>query len=104
MKRLATFAFAILPLSLWPVAAQEVPKGVNYKTAPDAVNAVAKSSLEQALTNTDKSPSDLFDEVAVVGAMLWRSLKPSADRILLESKPIIMMVQVPEPVQAEGKR
>ena len=104
MKQLKTVAVAIQLLSLYPVAAQDVPKGVNYKTAPEAVNALAKSNLERALASPDKLQADSFGDVTVCGAMLWKSLKASADRILLDSKPVIMMVQVPEPIQAEGKR
>ena len=104
MKTLTTLVGTILLLSVYPVAAQDIPKGVNYKTAPEAVNTLAKSSLEQALASPDKLPSDLFGEVTVCGAMLWKLLKPSADRVLLDSKPVIMMVGVPESIQAEGKR
>ena len=104
MKQLTAIIVSTLLLSLYPVAAQDVPRGVTYKTTSEAMNSLAKSRLEQALASPDKLPSDLFGEVTVCGALLWRSLKLSADRVLLESKPIIMMVQVPEPLQAEGKR
>ena len=104
MKPLTSFAVAILLLSFHSVAAQDIPRGVNYKTAPEAVNSLAKSSLEQALASPDKFPSDLFGEVAVCGAMLWKLLKPSADRVLLDSMPVIMVVKVPETIRAEGKR
>ena len=104
MKQLTAIIVSTLLLSLYPVTAQDVPKGVTYKTTSEAINSLAKSRLELALASPDKLPSDLFGEVTVCGALLWRSLKLSADRVLLESKPIIMMLQVPEPLQAEGKR
>jgi hypothetical protein len=104
MKMLKTVVVGILVSSLYSAGAQDVPKGVNYKTAPESVNVLAKSSLEQAVVSPDKLPSDLFGEVTVCGALLWKSLKPSADHILLDSKPVIMMIQVPEPTVAEGKR
>jgi hypothetical protein len=104
MKRLLTFAVTTVLLCLSNLAAQDIPKGVNYKKAPEAVNNLAKASLEQALANSDKMPAQFFNELLVCGPRLWKSLKPSADRTLLEAKPIIMMVQVPEPITAEGKR
>jgi hypothetical protein len=36
--------------------------------------------------------------------MLWKALKPSADKVMLESKPVVAMIQNPEPIVAEGKR
>lgn len=104
MKSLLIFIAVAVLLCSGNVAAQDVPKGVNYKKAPESVNDLAKSSLEQVLANPDKVPIELFYEYLVCGPMLWKSLKPSADRVLLESKPIIIVAPVPEPVTAEGKR
>jgi len=83
---------------------QEIPKGVNYKKASEAVNTLAKVNLERALVSTEAVPPDFFGAVVVVGPMLWKSLKPSADQVLLDSKPVVIMVQTPSPVAAEGKR
>lgn len=83
---------------------QEVPKGVNYKRASDEVNALAKTNLEKALAGSDSLPADLFGEVVVVGPMLWKALKPSAEKVLLDAKPAVVMVQVPVVVVAEARR
>ncbi len=54
------------------VVAQEITKGVNYKTAPESVNAAAKSALETALAS-DSLPRDFFGDVTVCGPMLWKA-------------------------------
>ncbi len=104
MKLSNTLLVATLLLSCSFIQAQEIPKGVNYKRAPDAVNALAKTNLESALASSDSLPSNLFGQVVVVGPLLWKALKPSADKVLLDAMPIIAMVQIPAPVAAEGKR
>jgi hypothetical protein len=85
------------------VVAQEIPKGVNYKTAPEAVNVAAKSMLENALAS-DSLPREFFGEVTVCGPMLWKALKPSADKVMLNAKPLIANIQDTEPIVAEAKR
>lgn len=82
---------------------QEIPNGVTYKRAPDSVNALAKTNLELALVSSDSLPSDLFGEAVAVGPLLWKALKPSADQVLLDAKPIVVIVQSPVAVAAEGK-
>jgi hypothetical protein len=83
--------------------AQEVPAGVNYKVAPESVNAAAKSALQAALAS-GQFPEEMFGGVTVCGPMLWKALKPSADKVLLGAKPVIAMITDPEPIHAEGKR
>jgi len=104
MKFSNTLLVATLLLAFSSVYSQEIPKGVNYKRAPEAVNARAKANLEVALVGSDALPPDLFGEVVVVGPLLWKALKPSADQALLAAKPVVVMVQVPTAVVAEGKR
>ena len=104
MKLANTLLVAILLLFSCTVQGQEIPKGVNYKRAPESVNAVAKANLQAALVNSDSLPSDLFGEVVVVGPLLWKAIKPSAEQVLLDAKPVVIMVQVPTAVPAEGKR
>ena len=82
---------------------QEIPNGVRYKKAPDAVNDAAKASLESALAS-DSLPVNFFGDVTVIGPLLWKSLKPSADQLLLKTMPVILFVPGPQPVSAEGKR
>jgi hypothetical protein len=76
---------------------------VNYKPASEPVNAAARSALERALA-ADSTPQDFFGDVTVCGPMLWKALKPAADRVMLDSKPVIANIQNPEPIIAEGKR
>jgi len=104
MKLSYTLFAAIFLLSITSAYSQEIPKGVNYKRAPDSVNALAKANLEHALVSSDSVPPDFFGDVVVVGPLLWKALKPSADQVLLDAKPVIIMVQVPTTVASEGKR
>jgi hypothetical protein len=82
---------------------QEIPEGVNYKAAPESVNAAAKSALQTSLAS-DSFPEEMFGDVTVCGPMLWKALKPSADKVLLGAKPVIAMITDPESIHAEGKR
>jgi hypothetical protein len=102
VPRILTGLLATLMFSTSALA-QEIPKGVTYKPAPDAVNAVAKSALETAL-RADSFPKEIFGEVMVCGPMLWKALKPSAPSELLNAKPVIALIQVPESIQADAKR
>jgi hypothetical protein len=83
------------------VVAQEIPVGVNYKRASDTVNATAKAALERALKNGDQYPAYLLPDVVTCGPMLWKALKPSADKVLLESKVTDGFVATPEPTHVE---
>jgi hypothetical protein len=82
---------------------QEIPEGVVYKPAPESVNAAAKLALEKALPLDSLSP-ELSGDVTVCGPMLWKSLKPSADKVLLNAKSVMAMITDPEVIHAEGKR
>jgi len=82
---------------------QEIPNGVRYKKASDAVNNAAKANLETALAS-DSLPTNFFGEVTVVGPMLWKSLKPSADQLLLKTMPVTLIVPGPQSFSADGKR
>ena len=103
MKSSTTIFVATFLLSLSFVLGQEIPTGVTYKRASESVNAEAKASLELALRSSDLPPPDFFGDVVVVGPLLWKALKPAADQVLLDAKPVIVMVQTPA-VVAEGKR
>ena len=104
MKKSNSILVAIFLLSISSAYSQEIPKGVNYKRAPESVNALAKGNLEQALVSSESAPPDFFGEVVIVGPLLWKSLKPSADKVLLDAKPVVIMVQVPGAITSEGKR
>jgi hypothetical protein len=98
LKIVATLLFACAT-----AYSQEIPNGVRYKKAPDAINNAAKANLETALTS-DSLPTNFFGDVTVVGPMLWRSLKPSADQLLLKTMPVTLIVPGPQSFSAEGKR
>jgi hypothetical protein len=101
---LSSLLLSVTVLGVQFTDAQEIPKGVRYKLAADELNNAAESALTRALANNEVVPEIMFDEVTVCGPMLWKSLKPGADRVLLDAKPLISMIQSPEPVVAEGKR
>jgi hypothetical protein len=82
---------------------QEIPAGVRYKKAADDLNNLAKKNLESALLS-DAVPSDLFNGVTVLGPMLWKSLKPANDPVMLAMKPVTLIVPGPSSFAAEGKR
>ncbi|HEX6188305.1 MAG TPA: hypothetical protein VFZ40_09505 [Pyrinomonadaceae bacterium] len=94
---------AVLLFACITAYSQEVPKGVRYKKASDAVNNAAKTNLETALAS-DSLPTDFFGDVTVAGPMLWKSLKPSADQLLLKAMPVTLIVPGPQSFSAEGKR
>ena len=104
MKLLKALFLATVLFSISSAYGQEIPKGVNYKRASESVNALAKTNLERALVSSELLPPDLFGEVVVVGPLLWKALKPSAEQVLLDAKPVVVMVQVPTAVVTEGKR
>src|SRR6185503_13388827 len=72
--------------------AQEIHNGVRYKKASEDVNDLAKVGLQKALSTPETFPSKLFGETTVVGPMLWNVLKPGADKVLLNSKPVMMII------------
>ena len=65
------------------------------------MNAAAESGLESALT-PDSTPEFWVGHCS--HPMLWKALKPSGDEVLLASKPLIVTIQNPVIVMAEGKR
>ena len=83
--------------------AQEIPDGVRYKKASEDVNNRAKAGLEKALSTPETFPSNLFRETTVVGPMLWSVLKPGADKVLLNSKPVMMIISGKSAFATEGK-
>lgn len=82
---------------------QEIPSGVRYKKASDEVDNAAKAILETAIAS-ESLPSTFLGDVVVVGPMLWKSLKPSADKMLLGTMPVTLIVPGPVPFSAEAKR
>ena len=98
-KLLIAFLFVVIAVSTY---SQDVPNGVRYKKAPEDVNNAAKSSLENALLALN-TPSDFFGSAVVTGPMLWKALKPGADKVLLDAKPVILVIPGKSPIAAEGK-
>jgi hypothetical protein len=99
--RVLTLVVVLLVISV-DAFAQEIPKGVRYQRASEALNTLAKTRLETAL-NSDK-PAELFGTVAVIGPMLWKALEPSAEKVLLDMMPVGVVIPGPPPITAAGKR
>jgi len=70
--------------------AQEIPSGVTYIRAPDAVNAAAKTKLEKAFADGARFPSELLEgHIVICGPMLWKALKPNADKTMRDALLIV---------------
>jgi hypothetical protein len=93
--------FAVAPLLAQDKA--QVPPDVNYKTAPDSVNDAAKLLLQQALSGDKAATKQLLGDSLTCGPMLWQSLKPTADKSLVDAKKIIAVIGVPTPTATEGR-
>ena len=113
LRRLSARAHSIMIMNLVKVAAlllvafastfgQEIPNGVRYKKAPDAINSASKARLEAALAS-DLFPTDFFYNSTVVGPILWKSLRGSADEVLLGTRPVVMVVPGPPSFVTEGR-
>jgi hypothetical protein len=105
-RKVAPRLLTVLAVILFICAAaisQEIPEGVIYKAAPESVNAAAKSALQTSLAS-ESFPEEMFGDVMVCGPMLWKALKPSADKVLLGAKPVMALITDPESIHAEGKR
>ncbi|MFZ1086839.1 MAG: tetratricopeptide repeat protein [Terracidiphilus sp.] len=82
-------------------SAAQVPAGVHYKTASDAINSSAKDRLTLALTKNAEVPADFFDSAVTCGPGLWKVLQPFADKDLLNSTKITVVVNSVQ-VEARG--
>jgi TPR repeat protein len=97
-------AFLSTPASFAQIAsgsAIQIPDGVHYKAASDAVNSSAKEALTLALHSAHGLPADLFDSAVTCGPSLWKALQPSADGALLNSKVVVGVVNSVQ-VEARG--
>lgn len=98
----------ILVASLWlaippPAPAQTtatIPDGVHYKSASDAANASAGDVLAKSFASGHVVSDSFFDSTVTCGPTLWRALQPTADKTLLESKLIVVLVNS---IQAEAR-
>jgi hypothetical protein len=97
-----TIAVAVWMLNVGSIAGQDVPKGVNYKKATAEINARAKASLEQALSDSGV-PKKFLTNVVSCGPILWNDLTAHHDLLSKDSTPVTMFLSVPEPLQAEGR-
>jgi hypothetical protein len=95
----------VFPFAVTGKAQQDIPPGVKYKPAPDPVNAAAKLKLEGALANGAAFPGELFGENLIwCGPTLWKSLKPSADKTLLEAQKLLDNIPLSDGViSVEGR-
>jgi TPR repeat protein len=72
--------------------ALQIPAGVHYKAASDEVNASAKDTLTQSLVPGREVPRSFWDSAVTCGPTLWKALKPSADKVLLDARPFTVVV------------
>ncbi|HMW00416.1 MAG TPA: hypothetical protein PLL06_03745 [Acidobacteriota bacterium] len=86
-----------------PIGAQQIPKGVNYKPAPDAVNSEAKAELEKALKSPQAVPKTIIGPAFCCGPMLWKSFSAQANQTLQDANPVIVMIPAAEPVIAQAR-
>ena len=101
-RLLSAIALLIGMLSVAPCAGQDVPKGVNYKKANAEINAKAKESLKQALSDS-VVPRKFLTSIISCGPILWNDLRAHHDLLSKDSTPVTMMLSVPDPLQAEGR-
>jgi TPR repeat protein len=92
-----------MPAQSVPSGGVDIPKGVNYKKASDEVNAKARELMAKALANKAESKAQLLSDTFTCGPMLWKVLKPIADKTLLDSKPATGVIQNPTPTPTEAR-
>lgn len=97
------FGLAALNIS---AGAQEIPAGVNYKKAPDAINQKAKTMLETALAAPPEAVTleAMTDGALVCGPLLWDALKARASKELQQVNPMVVIIGAAKPVTKEAKR
>ena len=78
----------------------QIPAGVHYKEASDAINSAASSLLTSALTGNGETPPGFFADTVTCGPSLWKVLRTSADAVLLGSKNVVVVVNG---IQTEGR-
>ena len=78
----------------------QIPDGVHYKPASDALNASALALIKQSLLPGNDPPKGFFDSAVTCGPSLWKMLQPSSDKVLLDSKLVVVVVNS---VQTEGR-
>ncbi len=107
MKLLRTGFFCLvascMAIAQSPTGKPDIPAGVKYKFASEEVNAAAKALLEKALWGDKAALKQLFSEVATCGPMLWQALKPHAELVLLNAKPVTVVVTTTVAVATEGR-
>lgn len=86
-----------------PIGAQQIPKGVTYKPAPDAVNSEAKAELEKALKSPQAVSKTLIGPAFCCGPMLWNAFSAQADQILQDAKPVVVMIPAEKPLIAQAR-
>jgi hypothetical protein len=107
MKLFRTVVFCIATSST--VIAQssngklEIPAGVKYKLASDDVNTAARALLEKALAGDKSALKQFLSDAVTCGPMLWQALNPGAAPVLLNAKPVTMVVTTPVAVAKEGR-
>ncbi len=103
MKLVSIVLFCVLVAAAFAQEQAQVPPGVNYKTAPDAVNNTAKDALQKTLAGEKASTKQMLSDSLTCGPMLWQALKDNADKRLVDAKKIIAVIGVPTPKATEGR-
>ncbi|PYP91140.1 MAG: hypothetical protein DMG65_08670, partial [Candidatus Angelobacter sp. Gp1-AA117] len=96
-------AMSCIAFAQSPDTKLDIPAGVKYKFASDEVNAAAKAVLEKALAGDQAVLKHLLSQSATCGPMLWQTLKPVAGPVLLNTKPMTMIVATPAGVVTESR-
>ncbi len=103
MKLVSFILFCILATVAFAQEQAQVPPGVNYKAAPDAVNNAAKEALQKTLAGDKATSKQMLSDVITCGPMLWQAMKDGADKRLVDAKKIIAVIGVPTPKATEGR-
>lgn len=81
---------------------QDVPAGVTYKRASQAVNEQVQSWLMQMLQDSKKVPPWFSGNLITVGPMLWKEIDTAADKRFGDTGRFMMMVQTSKPFVVPG--
>lgn len=101
MKKFPAFIALLLAFIAAPVTgrAQEI----KYQKAPAELNRRAEEILRKLIGAHDPDPS-VFDDALVCGTTLWADLKKTAPLTPETGKALLVMIQGPKPIKAEGRR
>ena len=103
MKLVHIVLLCLISATLFAQDQAQVPPDVNYKTAPEAVNSVARQELQKTLQGDRAASKQVLSDSLTCGPMLWQALLPMADKKLIDAKKVIAVIGVPTPKPTEGR-